>query len=61
MHRLSETAEFARSLFENRAFFEDCDKIQIALLIQGGIGDAMIAARWLHRVISKIRSDGNFG
>src|SRR4051812_23436702 len=60
LYRLSETADFARSLFDNRAFFEDAGKLQIAVLIQGGIGDAMVAARWLHRVIPKIRSGGDF-
>jgi hypothetical protein len=60
LHRVSETAEFARCIFDNRVVFDDSDRIQIAILIQGGIGDVMIAARWLRRVIPKIGSGGDF-
>lgn len=57
-HRISRAIEFARSLSENRVISDDCATVQIGILIRGGIGDAMIAARWLHGIIATIRSGG---
>ena len=57
-HRIVRTIAFARSLSENRVISDDCNKLQIGILIRGGIGDAMIAARWLHGVLPQIRAGG---
>jgi hypothetical protein len=60
LHRISRVIEFTRSISANRVISEECDKTQIAILLRGGIGDVMIAARWLHRLIPRIRSGGDF-
>jgi hypothetical protein len=59
IRRMSRLVEFARCMFENRIIYEPCDKTQIGILIRGGVGDVMIAARWLHAVITSFKTGGD--
>jgi hypothetical protein len=60
IRRMSRLIEFTRCMFENRIIYEPCDKTQVGILIRGGVGDVMIAARWLHAIIPRIKSGGEF-
>jgi hypothetical protein len=60
IHRMSRLIEFTRCMFENKIIYEPCDKTQVGILIRGGVGDVMIAARWLHTIIPSIKPGGEF-
>jgi hypothetical protein len=57
--RAARIIQFAQSISYNRIISDCCDKVQVAFLIRGGIGDAMIAARWLNQILPFIKEGGN--
>src|SRR5207244_6231187 len=49
-----------KCICESKILFETCNKTQIGIMIRGGIGDVMIAARWLYNFINHVKGDGEF-
>ena len=49
--RIAGSVGLFRNLIDNEALWTDSHKTQIAIMLRGGVGDVMIAARWLNNVI----------
>src|SRR6266849_1428819 len=50
------TAVFVRNLLDVKVLWTDISKTQIGIMVRGGVGDVVIAARWLRSVIPDITS-----
>jgi ADP-heptose:LPS heptosyltransferase len=48
--------KLARSAFANRVIFLHSEKLQIAIRIRGGVGDVLIAARWIYHIMPLINA-----
>lgn len=57
--QIVKSIRLAHSAFANRVVFSNNNKLQIAIRIRGGIGDVLIAARWLYDLTLQVNENGN--
>ncbi|MGH6988163.1 MAG: glycosyltransferase family 9 protein [Caulobacteraceae bacterium] len=58
--RFANAWNFARHLLDNRMLGGAQSRVQIAILLRGGVGDVMIAARWLRTAFDAMAESADF-
>jgi hypothetical protein len=57
--RLRIAIRLSPNILSNRSMFPEKGTVQIAIRIRGGVGDALIAARWIYDITPIINKNGN--